>query len=57
MLRLGNAHIVLNPGIEFTIRRDTESPVQMNQNLFRQFLYLNTSPIFQLADCARKRDP
>jgi tetratricopeptide (TPR) repeat protein len=46
VLRLGNAHIVLNPGIEFTIRRDTESPVQMNQELFRQFLYLNTSPFF-----------
>lgn len=46
VLRLGNAHIVLNPGIEFTFRRDTESPVQMNQNLFRQFLYLNTSPFF-----------
>ncbi|HET8890533.1 MAG TPA: tetratricopeptide repeat protein [Candidatus Angelobacter sp.] len=46
VLHLGNAHIVLNPGIEFTIRRDTESPVQMNQHLFRQFLYLNTSPFF-----------
>jgi len=46
VLRLGNAHIVLNPGIEFTIRRDTESPVQMNQQLFRQFIYLNTSPFF-----------
>jgi tetratricopeptide (TPR) repeat protein len=46
VLRLGNAHIVLNPGIEFTIRRDTESPVQMNQQLFRQYLYLNTSPFF-----------
>ena len=46
VLRLGNAHIVLNPGLEFTIRRDTESPVQMNQQLFRQFIYLNTSPFF-----------
>ncbi len=46
VLRLGNAHIILNPGIEFTIRRDTESPVQMNQNLFREFVYLNTSPFF-----------
>jgi len=46
VLRLGSAHIVLNPGIEFTIRRDTESPVQMNQQLFRQFIYLNTSPFF-----------
>ena len=46
VLRLGNAHIILNPGIEFTLRRDTESPIQMNQQLFRQYLYLNTSPFF-----------
>jgi tetratricopeptide (TPR) repeat protein len=46
VLRLGSAHIVLNPGIEFTMRRDTLSPIQMNQQLFRQFLYLNTSPFF-----------
>ena len=46
VLRLGNAHIVFNPGMEFTIRRDTESPREMNQQLFRQFLYLNTSPFF-----------
>jgi tetratricopeptide (TPR) repeat protein len=46
-LRWGNARFILNPGLEFTIRRDTESPTQMNQNLFRQYLYLNTSPLFQ----------
>jgi tetratricopeptide (TPR) repeat protein len=46
VLRLGSAHIILNPGIEFTMRRDTLSPIQMNQQLFRQFLYLNTSPFF-----------
>ncbi|HEV2962550.1 MAG TPA: tetratricopeptide repeat protein [Candidatus Angelobacter sp.] len=46
VLRLGNARFVLNPGIEFTIRRDTESPVNFNQQLFRQFLYLNSSPLF-----------
>ena len=46
VLRVGNAHIVFNPGLEFTIRRDTDSPVNMNQQLFRQFLYLNTSPFF-----------
>ncbi|HEY2393515.1 MAG TPA: tetratricopeptide repeat protein [Candidatus Angelobacter sp.] len=46
VLRLGSAHIVFNPGIEFTMRRDTLSPIQMNQQLFRQFLYLNTSPFF-----------
>jgi tetratricopeptide (TPR) repeat protein len=46
VLRLGNAHVALTPGIQFTIRRDTDSPVQIDQNLFRQFLYLNTSPFF-----------
>lgn len=46
VLHLGNARIVFNPGIEFTIRRDTDSPVEMNQNLFRQFLYLSSSPFF-----------
>jgi tetratricopeptide (TPR) repeat protein len=46
VLRLGSARIILNPGIEFTLRRDTLSPIQMNQQLFRQFLYLNTSPFF-----------
>jgi hypothetical protein len=37
----------LNPGIEFTIRRDTRSPVQLDQNLLREYLYLQTSPIAQ----------
>jgi tetratricopeptide (TPR) repeat protein len=36
--------IGLNPGLQFTIRRDSASPVAMNQNLFRQYLYLYTSP-------------
>ena len=34
--------ISLNPGVQFTIRRDSASPVQLNQDLFRQFLYLYT---------------
>jgi tetratricopeptide (TPR) repeat protein len=38
----GNA-ISLNPGLQFTIRRDASSPQDMNQNLFRQYLYLYTS--------------
>jgi tetratricopeptide (TPR) repeat protein len=46
VFRMGNTHIVLNPGIQFDIRRDTESPVQMDQNLFRGYLYLSTSPLF-----------
>ena len=43
---LGNSHIVLVPGIQFTIRRDTRSPVELNQNLLREYLYLSTSPFF-----------
>ncbi|HEY1526611.1 MAG TPA: tetratricopeptide repeat protein [Candidatus Angelobacter sp.] len=46
VLRLGSAHIIFNPGLEFTLRRDTLSPIQMNQELFRQYLYMNTSPLF-----------
>ena len=46
VLRLGSSRIILDPGIQFTIRRDTESPLQMNQQLFRQYLYLSTSPFF-----------
>jgi tetratricopeptide (TPR) repeat protein len=37
--------ISLNPGLQFTIRRDSVAPVDMNQNLFRQYLYLYTSPL------------
>ena len=37
------ATVSLNPGVQFTIRRDSASPVNMNQDLFRQFLYLYTS--------------
>jgi tetratricopeptide (TPR) repeat protein len=35
--------IAFNGGLQYTIRRDTESPVFMSQNLFRQFLYMSTS--------------
>lgn len=45
-LRLGRAVFQFNAGLQFTIRRDHESPVQMNQNLFRQFAYLTTNPLF-----------
>jgi hypothetical protein len=43
VFHLFGATISMNPGIQFTIRRDSASPVEMNQNLFRQFLYVNTS--------------
>ena len=45
VLHAGNITFTFTPGLQFTIRRDTISPFQMNQNLFRQFLYMNTSSI------------
>ena len=48
VLRLGSNTIVFNPGVQFTVRRDTESPAGMDQNLFRQFVYMSTSSFFNL---------
>ena len=45
-LNLGKNVITFNGGVQTTIRRDSESPVQMNQNLFRWFAYMNTSSFF-----------
>lgn len=42
----GHDSITFNPGLQYTIRRDTISPVAMNQNLFRQYLYISTSSFF-----------
>jgi tetratricopeptide (TPR) repeat protein len=44
-MRLGNASVLLNTGVQFTLRRDSISPVDMNQRLFRQFLYFSTTPL------------
>ena len=46
VVHLGSNSIALNGGLQFTMRRDTISPTFMNQNLFRQFLYLSTSSFF-----------
>ena len=43
VIHLGNAWIALNTGLQFTIRRDTSAPQYENQNLFRQFVYANSS--------------
>jgi tetratricopeptide (TPR) repeat protein len=43
VIHVGNNTITLNPGLQFTIRRDRTSPVDLNQNLFRQYLYVNSS--------------
>ena len=46
VLRFGQNSITFNGGLQFTVRRDSISPVFMNQNLFRQFLYLSTNSFF-----------
>jgi hypothetical protein len=46
ILRIGSNSITFNGGLQFTVRRDTISPVFMSQNLFRQFLYVYTSSFF-----------
>jgi tetratricopeptide (TPR) repeat protein len=44
--RLGTNVITLNSGVQTTMRRDSESPAQMNQNIFRVFTYLSTGSFF-----------
>jgi hypothetical protein len=46
VLHLGTNSIAFNGGLQFTVRRDTISPVYMSQNLFRQYLYLSTSSLY-----------
>jgi tetratricopeptide (TPR) repeat protein len=45
-IRLGTNALTFNGGIQGTIRRDSVSPVAMNQNLFRVFAYASTSSFF-----------
>jgi len=47
-LHLGTNVLNFNAGIQETVRRDSLSPVEMNQNLFRQFLYMSTSSFFNI---------
>jgi tetratricopeptide (TPR) repeat protein len=46
IVRFGSNSIAFNGGLQFTVRRDTISPVYMSQNLFRQLLYMSTSSFF-----------
>ncbi len=46
MLRLGSNVFTFSTGIQETVRRDSADPLDMNQNLFRQFLYMSTSSFF-----------
>jgi tetratricopeptide (TPR) repeat protein len=45
VVQLGNVKLSVMPGLQYTVRRDTLAPAPMNQNLFRQFLYVASSPI------------
>ena len=47
-LHLGGNVFQFNTGIQATIRRDSEDPFDMNQNLFRQFVYMTTSSFFNM---------
>jgi tetratricopeptide (TPR) repeat protein len=48
VLRLGNARFTFNTGLQFTLRRDSnaQSKFDIDQNLFRQFAYVSSSPLF-----------
>jgi tetratricopeptide (TPR) repeat protein len=48
IVHLGTNVLTFSTGIQETVRRDSLSPVDMNQNLFRQFLYLSTSSFFNM---------
>jgi len=45
---LGRNVLTFNSGIQATVRRDSLSPVAMNQNLFRVFTYVSTSSFFNV---------
>ena len=45
-VNIGNNILTFNGGVQATIRRDSESPIAMNQNLFRIFTYMSTSSFF-----------
>ena len=45
VLRLGHSVFSFNTGLQFTIRRDSLSPYYLNQNLFRQFVYMSTNSL------------
>ena len=46
VLHLGRNTIVFNTGLQFTVRRDKDSPLEINQNLFREFAYFTTNSFF-----------
>jgi hypothetical protein len=48
VLHLGSAKFQISSGLQFTARRDKESARDLNENLFRQFVYVSTNSLFNL---------
>ena len=46
VVHLGNGWLAFNTGLQFTLRRDSSAAIYENQNLFRQFAYVNSSSFF-----------
>ena len=44
-VQFGGVKLSIMPGMQFTLRRDTLAPAPLNQNLFRQFVYVNSNLI------------
>jgi tetratricopeptide (TPR) repeat protein len=45
MVQFHNVKLTIMPGLQYTVRRDTLSPEFINQNLFRQFVYVSSNSI------------
>ncbi len=54
VVHIGNASLAFNTGVQFTIRRDTEAPQYMNQNLFRAVRLRQQQFVRQLAVVQRQ---
>ena len=46
VLHLGANTLTFNTGLQYTLRRDSISSVALNQDVFRQYLYLSSSSFF-----------
>jgi hypothetical protein len=46
VLRIGDESITFNTGIQFTIRRDKDDPVALDQNLLREFAFFSSTSFY-----------
>ena len=51
-VHLGTNVVTFNSGVQVTVRRDLNTPVALNQNLFRVFTYVSTSSFFNLVSAS-----